>query len=510
MTFQSPPSFAELVKAGHAGRLHLPTLRGQSADALPRTVTIRPPGSKSLTNRALLLAGLASGQSTLRNALIDADDAQRMMQALTQLGARIEVQAGSSDVSHTSTIWVEGVGGRWRVKGTPTQDSPLFLNNAGTATRFLTAAAALADAPVTIDGNARMRQRPIAELVESLLECGVQVEYLERQGFVPLRVHPLAKSGGLRVRQRTTQSSQFLSALLMLGPFLPSGMTLILEGEITSASYVQMTVDLLAQLGANVQTASDLRVIRVSPSDSVHASDVSQGAGLKAFDLAIEPDASGATYFWGAATLVPGLTCHVQGIGPRSLQGDARFAGLLARMGASLNTNDADDDRLAGHSSARMQSEPWTSVTGKEGKILPVLVDMSDMPDAAMTLAAVAAFASGTSILRGLRTLRAKETDRIAALQNELAKVGVKVVTPVADDEDAITITPPEGGIDCSANCPVVEFDTYDDHRMAMSMALLSLRRPNCVIKDPACVAKTYPTFWDDWWKLLSPASCEQ
>jgi 3-phosphoshikimate 1-carboxyvinyltransferase len=447
-----------------------------------REFVVRPPGSKSLTNRALLLAGLCEGQSCLRGALVDADDAQRMILALRELGAGVEVQ----QTGEGATVWVQGVGGRWRNR----EDTTLFLNNAGTATRFLTASALLAERAVVVDGNARMRQRPIAELVESLRDCGARVTYVGQAGFVPVRVEPLADSTGLRVKMKTTQSSQFLSALLMLGPFLPMGVTLTLEGEITSESYVRMTTDLLALLGASVQTSLDMRVIRVGPGEETGR------AGLRSFDLAIEPDASGATYFWGAAALAKGLTCRVSGVGPRSLQGDAQFAQLLERMGAlraaSTREQEAEGDG---------RGEAWTSVTGT-GIIKPILADLSDMPDAAMTLAAVASFARGTSILRGLRTLRAKETDRIAALRNELAKVGVRVVENVQDDPGTITITPPEDGVDCSPGCARVAFDTYDDHRMAMSMALLSVRRPNCVIRDPGCVGKTYKGFWREWSRL--------
>jgi 3-phosphoshikimate 1-carboxyvinyltransferase len=461
-------------------------------------VTIVPPGSKSLTNRALLLAGLAHGQSCLRGALIDADDAQRMLEALRVLGAGVEVQAsGAGD----ATVWVRGVGGTWPnsppAAHSGTKPSTLFLNNAGTATRFLTAAALLAQHPVIIDGNARMRQRPIAELVESLRDCGASVDYVQQQGCVPLRVHPLSsdkRATGLRIAMRTTQSSQFLSALLMLGPFLPHGVTLTLTGEVTSESYVRMTTDLLAQLGASVQTSLDMRVIRVAPGDGA-TSDASN-CGLHAFDLAIEPDASGATYFWGAAALAKGLTCKVLGVGPRSLQGDAQFAELLERMGALRAASTREEEQASDAAHA------WTSVTGT-GTIKPILADLSNMPDAAMTLACVASFAQGTSILRGLRTLRAKETDRIAALRIELGKLGVRVVENVQDDEGTITITPPAGGIDCSPTCPRVEFATYDDHRMAMSLALFSIRRPHCVILDPACVGKTYAGFWQQWARLF-------
>jgi 3-phosphoshikimate 1-carboxyvinyltransferase len=288
----------------------------------------------------------------------------------------------------------------------------------------------------------------------------------------------------------TTQSSQFVSGLLLAAPWLRGGLTLKMVGRITSKSYVAMTLGLLHRLGATVKTSEDLRVIRVGPREQQYE----QSLGIAPFVYAVEPDASGATYFWAAAALLPGATCLVRGLDSESLQGDAQFPDLLARMGVIV----------------RSTTTPGVSCTGPD-RLAPILADMSEMPDAAMTLAVVASFArtdgmgvgaEATSVLRGLRTLRVKETDRIAALQNELAKIGVRVETSVAGDDDVISITPPNGGVDCSPDCPPVAFETYDDHRMAMSLALVGLRRPNVSIKDPGCVAKTYPTFWRDLAKL--------
>lgn len=290
----------------------------------------------------------------------------------------------------------------------------------------------------------------------------------------------------------TTQSSQFVSGLLLAAPWLLGGLTLKMVGRITSKSYVAMTLGLLDRLGATVRTSEDLRVIRVGPCEQEYG----RAVGIAPFVYAVEPDASGATYFWAAAALLPGATCLVRGLDSESLQGDAQFPDLLARMGVMV----------------RPTSAPGVSCTGPD-RLAPILADMSEMPDAAMTLAVVASFArtdspgvggsrEATSVLRGLRTLRVKETDRIAALQNELAKIGVRVETSVAGDDDVISITPPSGGVDCSPDCPPVAFDTYDDHRMAMSLALVGLRRPNVSIKDPGCVAKTYPTFWRDLARL--------
>ncbi len=472
--------------SGGGGELRLPDPPVPNG----RVLSIRVPGSKSLTNRALLLAALAEGESVLRDALIDADDARRMIEALRQLGAGIDVDEAAR------VVRVRGVGGRWRV---PSEGVTLNLNNAGTATRFLAASVLASPAPITIDGNARMRERPIRELTDVLAMLGCGVEFLGSASCPPVRLTPppaaSAQGAGHSAQFGTTQSGQFISALLLMGPFVAEGrgVTLRLTGEVTSASYVRMTLGLLARLGASVQTSEDLSLIRVS------AGEGGRGALPDGFDLAIEPDASSATYFAGAAALLPGLTVRLDGLSARSLQGDAMFAQTLARMGVPVLME--DDAIVVGGAS-------W------DGRLSPILADMSDMPDAAMTLASVAAFSSvpgggagggasgATSILRGLRTLRVKETDRIAAMQAELAKIGVRIETNVGGDPGSITITPPEGGVACDAGVAPVQFATYDDHRMAMSLALVGLRRPNVVIHDPACVGKTYAGFWGDWTTL--------
>lgn len=422
---------------------------------------VKPPGSKSLTNRALLLAALAHGRSTIRGALVDADDASRMIEAVRVLGARVEQRGGD-------TLNVEGVGGRW-----PNAGVTLDLENAGTATRFLAAAAILAPGPVTITGNERMRQRPIGELSRLLERLGAHVETLGSSGCPPVRLTPpeaLAHAPILDVP--TTTSSQFISALLLIGPWLPGGLTLRLTGEVTSASYVSMTLSLLDRLGAGIRMSEDLRVIRVTGS-----------GGVRPFDLEVEPDASGATPFWAAAALIEGAKSVVLGLDADSLQGDAAVPEILLRMGAGVERRSAEG-----------ASSGWIACTG--GTLSPINADLSSMPDAAMSLAVVCAFAPGRSVLRGLRTLRVKETDRIEALRVELAKIGVRVE---ADAQGSIAIVPPPGGVDVSPGAEEVVFETYRDHRMAMSLALVGLRRPNVLIRDPGCVAKTYPAFWEDF-----------
>lgn len=454
------------------GRLELPP----PPVARPFDVVMTPPGSKSLTNRALLLAALASGTSRINGPLVDADDAQRMIHALRVLGAAFEQAPGGE-------LLVTGVNGRWRV---PAGGVTLDLNNAGTATRFLAAAALLSGGPVTIDGNERMRERPIGELGAALESLGATIRYGGLPGCPPMTVIPPADRSaiGNDVAFPTTQSSQFISALALVAPWLDRGLTMRLEGDVTSASYITMTIRLLENLGVAVRTSADQRVIRI-PGRAA-------GTGApRAFDLVIEPDASGATYFWAAAAMVPGASARVEGLGPDSLQGDAEFPELLATMGATVSSSSGPD--------------PWRRVLGP-ASLSPIIADMADMPDAAMSLAAVASFATGTSILKGLRTLRVKETDRISAMRLELARIGVVVSTPVAGDEGAISISPPPGGVGTSGACPRVEFDTYDDHRMAMSLALIGLRRPNVIINNPGCVAKTYPTFWIDFARLYGGA----
>lgn len=428
--------------------LPVPCIAGSSPD-----VTITPPGSKSLTNRAVLLGALAAGRSRVRGAL-DADDTRRMVAAVRELGAGARMEGG--------TIEVDGVGGAWRPRGGVRIDA----GGAGTVLRFLAAAALRSPAPVELDGDTGLRERPMRELGDALGQLGAAVEWLGLPGRAPLRVTPPARAGST-ADFATAASGQFLSALLLAGPWLPDGITVRVRGAVTSRPYVAMTLALLARLGAAVRSSDDLSVMRVAPDP------------LDGFDYAVEPDATAATYWWAAAAILPGARACVPGLCTGSLQGDACFGDLLEEMGAEVEHHD---------------DPPSVAVRGP-AELRGVSADMSDAPDAAPTLAAVACFASGTTVLRGLRTLRVKETDRLAALQVELAKVGVRAETP-GGDPDALHITPPPGGI--GGDTTPVEFNTYGDHRMAMSLALIGLRRRNVAIRDPACVGKTYPRFWSD------------
>lgn len=455
-------------------------------------VEMHTPGSKSLGNRALLLAALAEGTSVLRGMPLDADDPKIMTRVVESLGAKVE-RLGEG------VARVTGVAGRWKV---PPEGITIDVGNAGTVARFMAAAALLSTGPITIDGTPRMRERPIGQLAEMIVNLGAKVEFLGRPGCVPMRITPPV--GGVKVPAIidvwTTQSSQFVSALLQLAPWLETPMTIRLHGAITSASYVAMTLGLLAKLGATVQYSDNMRIMRISSPRAGEPRTASAGRGIRGFEYEVEPDASGATYFWGAAALIPGAMCRIVGIGEDSLQGDALFPGLLERMGARVvrrtpMRGSAPPDRDGVERFIEVQGPP---------SLRPILADMSDMPDAVMTLAVVASLANGSSILRGVRTLRVKESDRIAALTRELAKVGVKVDSPVSGDDDVLTITTPPGGMLTHAGVEPVAFDTYEDHRMAMSLALVGLRRPGVTIKNPACVGKTYPEFWRHFAALYS------
>ncbi len=476
-------------------------LRLPPPPAKPFDVLITPPGSKSLTNRALLLAALAEGESTLHGPLTEADDAERMIAALTKLGATITPEQSGS------ALRVRGVGGRWKPQGGQS-DLTLNLNNAGTATRFLAAAALLYKDKdgLVIDGNARMRQRPIGDLTELLTALGATCEWppvngaTRAPGCPPVRITPPKDLASLRstIDVGTTSSSQFISALLLTAAFLPNGLTLRFTGTPTSVSYIEMTVALMRKLGVRVEgmpvssgTGSGGAPVHVHPLPH---------AKLPAFVYRVEPDASGATYFWAAAALTPGARVRIDGLAPRdSLQGDAAFAHLLEQMGASVQITPAPS--------------PSTTVTGG-GTLRPIDADLSLMPDAAMTLAVLCCFATPTpnnptavSTLRGLRTLRVKETDRLAALQTELSKLGARIEIVAEGNDESLVIAPPSPSPSFatpSGHDTPVAFNTYDDHRMAMALALVALRRSNVIINDPACVRKTYPAFWNDWATLYT------
>ena len=410
----------------------------------PVTGSIRPPGSKSLTNRAVVLAAMARGESRL-NGVLQSIDTRVMLDGLSALGFEISEGPGDGEVR------IVGTGGR-----VPATSANLHLENSGTSIRFLTTLVALGTGHYTLDGNSRMRQRPIGDLVEALAQLQVDVTCPAGTGCPPVSV----TSDGLAGGQATLSgniSSQFLSALLMAAPSAAAPGTLVVDGPLVSRPYIDMTLALMNRMGAEV-IENPRGSFTVSPT------------GYNAIELDIEPDASAASYFLAAAAITGGHVT-VEGLGPEALQGDVAFGDCLARMGCTV---EATPEGLR--------------VTG--GNLVGIDVDMNAISDTAQTLAVVAAFAEGPTRIRGIAHVRHKETDRVAATVTELQRLGLTV----EEHDDGLTIHP--GPLSAG------EVQTYDDHRMAMSVAVAGLASPGIVIADPDCTAKTYPGFFDDLQRL--------
>jgi 3-phosphoshikimate 1-carboxyvinyltransferase len=422
----------------------------------PFDVTIRPPGSKSLTCRAYVLAALAAGESRLKRPL-RADDTERLREALGALGAASRWEGDD--------VVIDGVGGRFPHGGS------VNLGDGGAPTRFTMAAACLAAEPVVVDGSARMRQRPVAEGVDLLRGIGASIEYVEDEGRLPVRVTPAALRGG-RVAVPSTASSQFVSALLMIGPALPGGIELAFTGDVTSSAYVELTADMLCRW--QVLAAEDVETLTRGSALRVEASTI------RAQSMLIEPDASSALYWFTAAAINPGSTVTVPDLDPDSPQPDAWVLKLLEDAGADV----AAMEDVSG--SCR------TRVTGT-GHLQGRRFDGSGCPDGVLAFAALAALADGPSHIEGLHTLRVKETDRVAALAAELQRIGCAVETT----DDSIAIDP------AGRHEETTVVETYNDHRMAMAFAVLGLARPGISIRTPACVSKSYPAFWRDLARLF-------
>jgi 3-phosphoshikimate 1-carboxyvinyltransferase len=412
--------------------------------------SVRLPGSKSISNRALLLAALAQGETRLIG-LLEADDTRVMRDALARLGLRC--------TSEGIALRVEGAGG-----APPVREAELFLGNAGTAFRPLTAVLALAGGHYRLSGVARMHERPIGDLVDALRQLGARIDYLGTEGYPPLEIHPGAVRGGAPVRVRGTVSSQFLTALLMALPVSGAPGVIEVAGELISKPYVEITLRLMARFGIDVQR-EDWHVFRV-PAGPYRAPGT----------LQVEGDASSASYFL-AAGAIGGGPVRVQGVGRDSIQGDIAFIEVLERMGARV---DAGPD--------------WIEVRGR-APLEPFDLDLNHIPDAAMTAAVAALFARGPSTIRNVASWRVKETDRIAAMATELRKFGAEV----EERADGLRISPPQALRPASV-------DTYDDHRMAMSLALASLGGVAVRIHDPDCVAKTFPGYFEALASIVTPA----
>lgn len=457
----------------------------------PVRFTITPPGSKSLTNRALLLATLTpDGPTTIHNPL-RANDTEVMVAALRQLLNPEAVQIKADQSGAWRSITINPVDpNHHNLTENSNEPITLNLNNAGTATRFLTAACCTLNLPhpVIIDGNDRMRNRPIRELVTPLRKLGASIEYLANDGYPPLRINPktkpLAESTTTELTIDETLSSQYISALLMIAPRCPQGLTIKLAGTVRSPSYISMTLALMQHFGAQVNVEGNLEEIAIAPGT------------YRATDYTVEPDASSATYFLAAAAVAPPASaCTIENLGHPSLQGDAAFADILRQMGAGLTFGRDFITIITPNTENQNQNSNTPPLNAID-------IDMNHMPDAAMTLAILALFAQGETVIRGLANLRYKETDRLVALQNELAKFGATV--EIKDDDKTFVINPPQDYSQLLRNNTPIEIETYDDHRMAMAFAVAGTRIPNVKIKNPQCVQKTYPTFWHDWNNLCT------
>jgi 3-phosphoshikimate 1-carboxyvinyltransferase len=403
---------------------------------------VRLPGSKSISNRVLLLAALADGETEIRD-LLASDDTAHMLAALKDLGVGVTQLDGES--------WlIKGCGGDFPVK-----KAELFLGNAGTAFRPLTAALAVAGGDYVLKGVARMHERPIGDLVDGLRQLGATVSYLGNDGFPPLHLKPATVQLGGVVKVRGDVSSQFLTGLLMALPLTGEAATVDVVGELISKPYIEITLAIMARFGVQVQREGWQRF--VVPAGSRY---VSPGT------IYVEGDASSASYFL-ALGAIGGGPVRVEGVGRDSIQGDVKFAEALVQMGA------------------RIEMGPnWMAAQAPEGGLVAVDLDCNHIPDAAMTLATAALFAKGTTTLRNIASWRVKETDRIAAMATELRKLGAEV----DEGEDFISVTP--------ASLLPAAIDTYDDHRMAMCFSLAAFGTP-LRINDPKCVGKTFPDYFE-------------
>jgi 3-phosphoshikimate 1-carboxyvinyltransferase len=433
-----------------------PQLEIHPLTAAPRT-TVRVPGSKSITNRALVLAALCGTPCTLRGVL-QSEDTDVMVQGLQTLGFAIEANWADE------WIRIENASTR-RI---PAANADLFVANSGTTMRFLTAMLALGQGRYRLDGVARMRERPIQDLLAALGQLGVRAYSEAQNGCPPVILEANGLHGGT-VTIKGDVSSQFLSGLLMAAPFAdflpsPSGrgaggegsaaVTIEVEGTLVSIPYVEMTLAMMRQFHLSAECDNHRRY-RIPGN---------QAGGLCEYD--IEPDASAASYFFGAAAITGG-TITVEGMPTGSMQGDVRFVEVLAQMGCTIERS---DDAITVHGAA----------------LRGIDVDMNDISDTVMTLGAVACFADGPTTIRNVAHIRHKETDRVSALATELRRIGAAV----HECRDGMTIVP--------APLHGAVIQTYHDHRMAMSLALVGLKIPGIVIDHPACVAKTYPRFFDD------------
>ena len=413
---------------------------------------INLPGSKSLSNRALLLAALAHGTTEVTN-LLDSDDIRHMLNALKSLGVSYEL---SSD---KTVCTITGVGGAFNWQN----GLSLFLGNAGTAMRPLAAALCLKgqqEAEVVLTGEPRMKERPIKHLVDALIQVGANVQYLEQDGYPPLAIRNTGLQGG-KVQIDGSISSQFLTALLMAAPLAEGDMEIQIMGELVSKPYIDITLAMMKDFGVTVENQNYQTFIV-----KVNQSYISPKRYL------VEGDASSASYFLAAGAIKGNV--KVTGIGKNSIQGDRLFADVLEKMGAKITWGE-------------------DFIQAEQAPLHGVDMDMNHIPDAAMTIATTALFAEGETVIRNIYNWRVKETDRLSAMATELRKIGAEV----EEGEDFIRIQPL-----ALSQFQAAEIATYNDHRMAMCLSLIALSNTPVTILDPKCTAKTFPTYFSEFEKL--------
>lgn len=403
--------------------------------------TINLPGSKSVSNRALLLAAMAEGTTRLTN-LLDSDDIKHMLNALSQLGV-------SYSLSDDRTLCeVTGTGAALHSD----KALELFLGNAGTAMRPLAAALSLADNRIVLTGEPRMKERPIGHLVDALRQGGAEIHYLENEHYPPVELKGGFRGGEISVDGSV--SSQFLTALLMAAPLAPEETVITIKGELVSKPYIDITLNLMKCFGVEVENQQYQRFV-------IQGGQRYQSPG----EYLVEGDASSASYFLAAAA-IKGGSVRVTGIGRNSVQGDIRFADVLEKMGAEVEWGE-------------------DYITCRRGTLKGIEMDMNHIPDAAMTIATTALFAEGTTLMTNIYNWRVKETDRLAAMAAELRKVGATV----DEGQDYIRITPPQ-------TLTHADIETYNDHRIAMCFSLVALSDTAVTILDPGCTAKTFPDYF--------------
>lgn len=412
------------------------------------TAEVDIPGSKSVANRALILAAFAEGETILRNMLFS-DDTRYMMAALKKLGNEVEIDEENKIVK---------VKGNKERKFSVTEE--LFVGNAGTAMRFLPSYIATGEGSVTLTGIERMKQRPIKDLAEALISMGVNVEYTENEGFPPIKINACGVTAK-EVTVKGNMSSQYLTSILMAAPYSQNDITIKIEGNLVSIPYVNITIKMMEDFGVKVENRNNKEFF------------IKAGQKYVGKDYIVEGDCSSASYFFGMAAMTKSVV-KINNVKKDAMQGDIKLLEVLQKMGAEVE-----------------YGNNYVIVKGTD-RLNGVTVDMHHMSDVAQTLSVVAMFAKGKTEIQNVYNMRIKETDRIKAVYNELTKLGAKVT----ELHDGLIIEPVEKYNNG------VEIDTYDDHRMAMSFSLAGLKVEGTVIKDPGCVSKTFPNYFDEFEKI--------